>query len=246
MINLNIDYREIELIDHFKEYNIFTKKNLDIGDIEIFYNNVRLLVIERKTMKDLGASIRDGRYKEQKIRLKNIPTNNILYLIEGELENLKYGSISKDILMGAMTNIQFRDGIKVFRVKNIQETIFFIDKLINKLKKEDGRKYVSFLMEGGSGEVKENYIDSIQISKKANMNKEVFNSIVLSQIPGVSKNISKIIIKKFGSLKNLINEYEDKGSLLLKDIELEIKNGKKRKIGKVISNRIFDYLITNE
>jgi crossover junction endonuclease MUS81 len=37
-------------------------------------------IIERKKADDLAASIIDGRYKEQKYRLKNCGAKNILYL----------------------------------------------------------------------------------------------------------------------------------------------------------------------
>lgn len=39
-------------------------------------------IIERKTADDLAASILDGRYEEQKFRLKNSGINNVIYLIE--------------------------------------------------------------------------------------------------------------------------------------------------------------------
>jgi crossover junction endonuclease MUS81 len=41
-------------------------------------------IVERKTSDDLAASIRDGRYDEQKYRLKNCGINNVIYLIEGK------------------------------------------------------------------------------------------------------------------------------------------------------------------
>jgi len=41
-------------------------------------------IVERKTADDLAASIVDGRYEEQKFRLKNCGINNVIYLIEGK------------------------------------------------------------------------------------------------------------------------------------------------------------------
>jgi len=62
-------------------------KNLDIGDI-IIYNGSYKLIIERKTINDLVSSIKDGRYREQKMRLlsyrkKNTNHKNNLICIEG-------------------------------------------------------------------------------------------------------------------------------------------------------------------
>lgn len=41
------------------------------------------LIIERKTIEDLSMSISDGRYKEQKNRLRSCGVGNVVYLIEG-------------------------------------------------------------------------------------------------------------------------------------------------------------------
>lgn len=41
-------------------------------------------IIERKTADDLAASIMDGRYEEQKFRLRNCGINNVIYLVEGK------------------------------------------------------------------------------------------------------------------------------------------------------------------
>jgi len=46
-------------------------KNLDLGDFVFYKDGEIILVVERKTTCDLYSSIRDGRYKEQKIRLLN-------------------------------------------------------------------------------------------------------------------------------------------------------------------------------
>ena len=40
-------------------------------------------IVERKTADDLAASIMDGRYDEQKFRLKSCGINNVIYLVEG-------------------------------------------------------------------------------------------------------------------------------------------------------------------
>ena len=66
-----IDNREKELKDYFKNNDNIKFENLDIGDIVIKDNDKIIMMIERKTLEDLSASIKDGRYKEQKIRLKS-------------------------------------------------------------------------------------------------------------------------------------------------------------------------------
>ena len=82
-----IDNRERDLIQSFINNNIkIETQNLDIGDIQIIYIDDsyvehNLVVIERKTYDDLGASIKDGRYKEQKMRLLANNNNIIQFLL---------------------------------------------------------------------------------------------------------------------------------------------------------------------
>ena len=48
-----------------------------------FTDYVLDFIVERKTADDLAASIMDGRYEEQKYRLKTCGINNVVYLVEG-------------------------------------------------------------------------------------------------------------------------------------------------------------------
>tara|TARA_B000000475_G_C15883029_1_gene401297 strand:+ start:129 stop:365 length:237 start_codon:yes stop_codon:yes gene_type:complete len=78
----------------------------------------------------------------------------------------------------------------------------------------------------------------MKTNKKENMNKELCNIIQLATIPDVSQNISKIIMEKYETLSNLIEKYKKTDKLLLADISLG-----KRKIEKVLSIKIYNYLI---
>ena len=83
-IELIIDTREKNKIScliilNFKKY--VTTQNLDIGDIIFKYQDMTLLLIERKTVEDSGSSILDGRHKEQKYRIINsgIPNKRLCF-----------------------------------------------------------------------------------------------------------------------------------------------------------------------
>ena len=80
MFNFIIDTRETLLKTHFSnKFNNQNEKNninfqinqLDLGDVVILNEQTPIMVIERKTICDLCSSIRDGRHKEQKLRLTN-------------------------------------------------------------------------------------------------------------------------------------------------------------------------------
>lgn len=240
---LEIDYREKSLKDYFENKNYCNIVNLDLGDIILKYNNNIILLIERKTAEDLGASIRDGRHKEQKYRIKNsnLDSKNILFIIEGELKDMKHGKIDKKTLQGSIINTMFRDGYKVYKTENVEETIYFIERLIDKVKKD--KKCIANLVEEIDCQ-NVDYIDTKILAKKKCLTPEVYNQMVLLQIPGISKIFVETIMKKYPSIKKIINEYDNLGSEKEKEnllTELELK-GKKRKIGKVISKRVYEFL----
>lgn len=220
-----IDNRENNIIKILEEKEEFIKKNLDLGDIQYIQNDEIVYIVERKTFDDLGASIKDGRYKEQKMRLLS-NNNDIYYILEGNIDKCK--TINKKALLGSIVNMIFRDNIKVIFSENIEQTVEIIIQI--KKKFNEGKFFKN---------KKDNeYVNSIKIKKKENMDKLTCNIIQLATIPGVSKNTAEIIIENYLTMDKLIEEYKINGSMLLKDLSLG-----KKKLGKVLSEKIYNYLI---
>ena len=106
MFKLYIDCRERHLIELFE--GDCTTKALDIGDILITDENEKVYcIIERKSIKDLNASLKDGRYKEQKHRLiNNFNKKHILYILE---DYVSFESLDDKKLESAVIHSLFRD-----------------------------------------------------------------------------------------------------------------------------------------
>ena len=96
-MNIHIDIREHELIEQIKKTinNTLAYQHLNViietlplGDANIEMNGFEKVIIERKSIHDLAASIKDGRYEEQSYRLSGceIHNHNIFYVIEGDLK----------------------------------------------------------------------------------------------------------------------------------------------------------------
>lgn len=62
-----IDNRETKAKQYFEKHEYTNARNLELGDFVFKYNEDIVCLIERKTISDLLASIKDGRYKEQKL-----------------------------------------------------------------------------------------------------------------------------------------------------------------------------------
>ena len=124
------------------EAHTLEKARLVIGDATLRSgdDDDDIILFERKTLTDLAASIRDGRYKEQSFRMNQyceLANHNIIYIIEGDMA--KYADkapgsnpISKKALYSAMFSMLYLKGFSVFRTSNVRETadliLYFADK----------------------------------------------------------------------------------------------------------------------
>lgn len=148
---IKVDIREQEMFKLIKYYleispsykNItIVSENLPLGDVIICdENNVERLIIERKSIRDLSSSIKDGRYEEQSYRLNGSPfsNHNIIYLIEGDLNSkfLFKDRIDKISLYSAMFSLNHYKGFSVLRTFTIDETSLVICNMAYKMNKCD-------------------------------------------------------------------------------------------------------------
>ncbi|XP_022904262.2 crossover junction endonuclease MUS81 [Onthophagus taurus] len=91
-------------------------------------------IIERKRMDDFGKSIKDGRYHEQKFRLKQCGVQNKIYLVESLGKNVHVG-LPMTSLMQAAINTMVQDGFMIKFCDNARSTGHYLNdmsKIINK------------------------------------------------------------------------------------------------------------------
>jgi len=237
-INLIVDCKENKTFtDLLQTYVKFDIVSLHIGDIAFSHNGENILYIERKTINDLAASLNDGRYHEQKARLKG---NRVIYLIEE-----KYSSLNKtyhktfDIekYKGCIINTMVRDNIHVHQTENMAESCQFIADIAKRLP-----KYINEIVNKKEEKDEIVYTNSLKIKKKDNITPQVCFINQLAQIPGVSITMAQILAEKYKNMRNLIEEY-DKLIDKEKDREKMLANimMDTRKIGPVVSKRIYEY-----
>ena len=132
-------YEKCDMIVNFEGNSTYArlfKKVLPLGDILITTDEDKpFCIIERKSLSDLLASIKDGRYEEQSHRLTHaskLVTHNIIYIIEGMMSQLK--SIGeKRMVYSAITSLNFFKGFSVFRTSSLQETAEIIVWMADKI-----------------------------------------------------------------------------------------------------------------
>lgn len=250
-VKVHVDYREKYIKEYFEKNrefeNIVETKNLEIGDIIIYINEKPTILIERKTVKDLASSITDGRLREQKFRISSssIPKDKIIYLIEGELDEKLYGRVDKKTLQGSLINTMIRDDYKVYRTKDPKESVYFLVRLINKIR-NDKSKLIKIENVKEEDKIRNEYCETVVLSKKGNMTPMTFNQVIFLQIPGLSARIVREIQKIYPSIKDLILTYEniehiEEREELLEEILVPTETGRQRRIGLIISKRIYDF-----
>lgn len=149
-ITINIDYREKRIIENITArltaqplaHVTTATPNLEVGDIHLLaigdLGQVQAqLIIERKTLADMVASVKDGRYREQKLRLDTTVTGlphptRYVYMLEGTSH-----PTPNDLpqLFGAWISSQFRDDIPVIRTVSVEESCDFIMRLCDRMYK---------------------------------------------------------------------------------------------------------------
>ena len=119
------DFRERELIPRLPA---ISTRNLPVGDIWIGLSgeNVAVggIVAERKSVADLEASILDGRYREQRVRLLTYCQQHggrPLYIIEGQMDRIS-GKFTEDVLRKFLNRLQIRYGVAVIHTDCLDST----------------------------------------------------------------------------------------------------------------------------
>ncbi|KAH8872381.1 Crossover junction endonuclease MUS81 [Schistosoma japonicum] len=89
-------------------------------------------IVERKRMDDLAHSIVDGRFMEQKYRLKRTGLLQLMYLIE-ECPMMHNQKVSYDVLIQAISNSQMIDGLQIMTTKGPEDTVDLLAALSQRL-----------------------------------------------------------------------------------------------------------------
>ena len=167
--------------------------NLPIGDFAWLYDGQVLdYIIERKKADDLLSSIIDGRYKEQKYRLKSSGFSNIFYLFEGHLKGAN--ALSERSVQAALLKTRIKDGFKVVSVATISESVRFLNFLTESIERR--------LQSEGAIAAMGTFEEFLQASSKGSRItvKQIFG-LSLKTIPGVGKNSVGEVLKYFSSFR---------------------------------------------
>ena len=214
----------------------YTIEPLSVGDFAIKTDEgLTVAVWERKTCADLAASINDGRYAEQKGRLIALDCRFKGYILEGYYPERgitfpkaggKLTVVPRFTIDSVKLGLTLRDGFTVYEVADANHTAVFLTKMLAKLPE---------YLKVPSLNYEEALIKSISTVRKENMTPEVCYIAQLCQIPGVSHGIAQAIQRSYPNMRSLLAECEVHSLS-------EIKATDSRRLGKVLAQRIVDYM----
>lgn len=231
----------------------FDLEPLNVGDIQFVdrTSKIPFIIIERKTYADLEASIKDGRYKEQKERmLKAYPYKvRKILLLEGNPAKFHMG---QKTLNSVIVNSMMRDHISVYCCRDFAEICEFLETIILNLPKyiDELIKNVCTITQENSIPSFENdleaYTHSVKVGKKDNLTPKICFRNMLCQINGISNTVADVLVEKYDSLFAFLNTLkekygEDYEGMCTELGEIKYGKGNGRKVG-VVSRNIISQL----
>jgi len=249
-------------------YVQLSKQVLPIGDILIQTDDGKdVLIIERKSLSDLLASIKDGRYAEQSHRLlhsSGFPPHSVIYVVEGMFSQLR-SHIEKKTILSAMTSLNFFKGFSVQRTASVSETADLVIWMAEKIEKEFLKGNPPYYLKRSAqpnpmpieqqetlvdntlhltepAEQLPNYCTFVKKVKNENITPQNIGEIILCQIPTVSSVTAVAIMKQFDNSFPKLMETLKTNPKCLDNIVGEGAGGKTRKISKRCIENIFTFL----
>ncbi|XP_062239425.1 crossover junction endonuclease MUS81 isoform X1 [Platichthys flesus] len=216
-------------------------------------------IIERKRMDDLCGSIIDGRFREQKFRLKRCGLHRPIYLVEECGTAASHMSLPEATLQQAIINTQVVDGFFVKRVQDVRESAAYLTimtRYLTKLYQDRTLICRSRELEGDEACAEERGSPSCSLISFAEFNhgaiknkcqtvKEVF-ARQLMQISGLSGDKAAAILEIYSTPYSLLTAYERCASEAEKEKLLSsIRYGKlKRNLGPALSRTVHQLYCT--
>jgi len=178
---------------------------------DFIYNDV---AIERKEASDLASSIKDGRLKEQTLRMLEDFEHQYI-IVEGDPYTLEYSSLHKHAFVGTMVS-RSSEGIGIIYTPDVEATAYAVNKIVSK-HEENGKRKIEEL-------------------KRTNADTEDVQIAMLTCVKGVSKEKAENVLEhvRWGDLlERIVRPSNTKEAVT--DTLCEVKG-----VGEVTATRIYE------
>ncbi len=212
---INVDSREknSSILRSLKKRKVnINRTQMDIGD----YQLSERCIVEYKTKEDFINSLVDGRLLKQ---LKGMTSyEKPIIIVEGNEDIYSIRKVHQNAIRGLISTITIDFGIPIIYTKNSVDTSGYLYMIAKREQKKLGKEFMPH-----------------NEKETGNLFSEI--RYVVSSLPGIGPTLAIPLLKKFRTIKNLVNSTE-------KDLEMVDLIGKKRtkRLQKVFNTDFFkDY-----
>ena len=255
---IKLDVREAKLKSQLESLIMVSGKTrsrlvmeqLPLGDVILCDDDGKeRVIIERKSLPDLAASIVDGRYKEQgrRLAMMDFPPHNIYYLLEGDILRFrsKCRTVNSDTIRSTIVSLSFLKGFSVHSVQDVGESARWILKFADRLHGSKHRgKYEALAGEPpalATSPATASFVDVCSRVKKDQITPSNALPIMLAQIPGVSTVTAEAIASAYPTVQALVRAL-GANPHALEGLTTTSTTGKTRKVAKSVRTRVTTFL----
>ena len=124
-----LDLGDILWVAKITDPNLLSRLGAEGDEIMLDY------IVERKRLDDLVSSIKDGRFHEQKFRLRKSGIKNVIYIIEEITMNSESISRYEEAVQSAIAGTQVVEGYFVKKTQKMDDSIRYLVSMTKLLKK---------------------------------------------------------------------------------------------------------------
>ena len=144
-VKIIVDQRERSVFDALESSeNEYELRTIEIGDYQIWIeddessNKKCCACIERKTLTDYAASIKDGRIKNisKMIELRELTNCQLYLIVEGNIfpnPSAQFAGIAYSAIETSIFRNMVKHNIQIIRSRNTSDTVHIINKLTNEM-----------------------------------------------------------------------------------------------------------------
>lgn len=213
----------------------YEQRQLEIGDFYFEYEGQCLCLLERKSESDFLASIRDGRYREQK-NIMQAAANTVLWIVEGTTLQTTEPSI-----WTACMKLMIRNKQSVVFTQNKEDTTKLLETLLEKIRKKPSDwTHKNQEKELGNEVLGPKNVRSVM---RNSYTTQEFVCTTLALVQGISYESARTIVKNTGwegeTMRDWVEFLETKEPEWIATIQMT----KSKKVGKVLTRRICDLFL---
>lgn len=249
MLECLLDIREQALWDEIQQHPLSIPtcvSMLPIGDLVIQKQhddgrNEILLMIERKTVRDLVQSLKDGRYHDQRKRWlefrRQSPTSFVSLWVEGDLVAAPMDEIVRSSLVNSLFRLQSRYNILVHHVRSRDAFIKSLRMMVEKFEKDP----YHLVPDGTTPSATASTTMDMNQYRRSAHSQEQYWQDCLKLIPGVSAQTAHKIQALFPTMVSMMSALKNDPRHTCEQIS-GIQAHEKRKLGDKLAQKIVRHM----